>query len=264
MVRCHNFIKSPQYYFGEPTEEGYYQKMANAFKKVMSGRTIKGHVTVDCANGVGGPKLRQLLKYLPSSKDGGLDINVVNDDVITPSALNYDVSFPFSRIYLTNLVSVVPTTSKLVNELPHPPKLHLSNVAAPLTVTPTESSTITSMIVVNSRFLTAIVLQLLQLYSSQNKFVQQVSRVSKSESSKPLMPMVHPLNTSRKFSNSTSSARPLGSNIFMQQPTDSTSASISKPTDMAQSSSPKKPSIDSKPLSLRPQLANTPSTPSWL
>lgn len=98
MVRCHNFIKSPQYYFGEPTEEGYYQKMANAFKKVMSGRTIKGHLTVDCANGVGGPKLRQLMKYLPSSKDGGLDINVVNDDVITPSALNYDVSMRFPRI----------------------------------------------------------------------------------------------------------------------------------------------------------------------
>ena len=92
MVRSHNFIDSPQYYFGQPTEEGYYQKMAESFKRVMSNRTIKGHLTVDCANGVGGPKLRQLLKYLPSAKDGGIDIKVVNDDVITPSALNHEAS----------------------------------------------------------------------------------------------------------------------------------------------------------------------------
>lgn len=90
MVRCHNYLKSPQYYFGKPTEEGYYEKMADSFKKVISGRTIKGSLTVDCANGIGGPKLRQLLKYLPSAKDGGIDIKVINDDVITPTALNHD------------------------------------------------------------------------------------------------------------------------------------------------------------------------------
>lgn len=91
MVRCINTQNTP-YAFGEATEEGYYQKMANAFKTIIYGRTIKGNVTVDCANGVGGPKLQQLLKYLPTSKDGGIDINVINDDVLKPEALNFDVS----------------------------------------------------------------------------------------------------------------------------------------------------------------------------
>jgi len=91
MVRCIN-TKGTQYEYGEATEEGYYKKMATAFKTVMHGRTITGAVTVDCANGVGGPKLHELIKYLPSAMEGGIDIGVVNDDVRRPEALNYDVS----------------------------------------------------------------------------------------------------------------------------------------------------------------------------
>ena len=63
-------------------------------KQVMHGRTITGTLTVDCANGVGGPKLTELIKYLPSAKEGGIDIKVVNDDVVRPEALNYEVSIP--------------------------------------------------------------------------------------------------------------------------------------------------------------------------
>lgn len=95
VVRCLN-TQNTQYYYGVPTEQGYYEKMAAAFKKVMYGRTITGHVTVDCANGVGGPKLRELVKYLPDSKQGGVDIRIVNDDVVTPEALNFDVSTDLS------------------------------------------------------------------------------------------------------------------------------------------------------------------------
>ena len=90
VVRCINTLNSP-YAFGEPTEHAYYEKMAKAFKTLMHGRTIQGPVTVDCANGVGGPKLKELLKYLPTAKEGGIDIKVVNDDVVTPEALNFDV-----------------------------------------------------------------------------------------------------------------------------------------------------------------------------
>ena len=89
-VRCINTAKTP-YAFGVPTEQGYYEKMAKAFKTLMHGRTINGTLTVDCANGVGGPKLKELLKYLPSGKKGGIDIKVVNDDVVKPEALNFDV-----------------------------------------------------------------------------------------------------------------------------------------------------------------------------
>lgn len=91
MVRCHNTKNSPRP-FGEASEEGYYKKMANAYKKAMYGRKIKGHLTVDCANGVGGPKLHDLLKYLPDAGNDGIDIKVVNDDVIKPEALNYEVT----------------------------------------------------------------------------------------------------------------------------------------------------------------------------
>lgn len=95
MVRCVNTQNTP-YAFGEATEEGYYQKMANAFKTIMYGRTIKGSISVDCANGVGGPKLNDLVKYLPTSKEGGIDIKVVNDDTLKTEALNFDVRHMFS------------------------------------------------------------------------------------------------------------------------------------------------------------------------
>jgi phosphoacetylglucosamine mutase len=95
VVRCINTANT-SYTFGEPTEQGYYEKMAKAFRTLVHGRTIQGSVTVDCANGVGGPKLKELIKYLPSAKEGGIDIKVVNDDVVKPEALNFEVRLPSS------------------------------------------------------------------------------------------------------------------------------------------------------------------------
>ncbi|OJK02870.1 hypothetical protein ASPACDRAFT_75976 [Aspergillus aculeatus ATCC 16872] len=89
VVRCKNTLGT-QYEYGEPTEQGYYEKLAEAFKRVMRGIKIKGSLTVDCANGVGGPKLRELIKYLPTAEEGGLDIKIVNDDVINPDSLNFE------------------------------------------------------------------------------------------------------------------------------------------------------------------------------
>ncbi|KAJ6020944.1 Phosphoacetylglucosamine mutase [Penicillium herquei] len=87
VVRCKNTLGT-QYEYGEPSEQGYYEKLATSFKKVMRGVKVQGSLTVDCANGVGGPKLRELIKVLDNA--GGLDIKVVNDDVINPDALNFD------------------------------------------------------------------------------------------------------------------------------------------------------------------------------
>lgn len=92
VVRCKNTLGT-QYEYGEPTEQGYYEKLANSFKKVMRGVKVQGSLTVDCANGVGGPKLRELIKHL----DTGLEIKVVNDDVINPDSLNFDVGPSFCR-----------------------------------------------------------------------------------------------------------------------------------------------------------------------
>jgi phosphoacetylglucosamine mutase len=67
----------------------------------MKGRKANGAVTVDCANGVGGPKLAELLKYLPKPSDGGVEIKIVNDDIIRPERLNHQVrlTIPCLNIY---------------------------------------------------------------------------------------------------------------------------------------------------------------------
>lgn len=89
LVRCHN-TQGTAFEYGEVSEEGYYKKLSDAFKQAMKYKKLKGALTVDCANGVGGPKLRELLKYLPG-KSSGVDIKVVNDDVLRPEVLNKDV-----------------------------------------------------------------------------------------------------------------------------------------------------------------------------
>ena len=96
ITRCLN-TKSTPYEYGEPTEQGYYEKIAAAFKVAAGTRKFNGLVTVDCANGVGGPKLRELIKYLPSASDGGLEIKVVNDNVVEPERLNHQVNYPYLR-----------------------------------------------------------------------------------------------------------------------------------------------------------------------
>ena len=95
MVRCINTKGSP-YEYGEPTEAGYYKKLADAFKTAMKNRKLDGNLTVDCANGVGGPKLAELLEYLPTASEGELEIKIVNDDIEHPDRLNHQVYPPSS------------------------------------------------------------------------------------------------------------------------------------------------------------------------
>lgn len=89
MVRCLNTEGTKDAY-GVPTEKGYYEKFGAAFKTALKGKKPSGSLTVDCANGVGGPKLTELIKYLPN-KEEGLEIFVINDNVIKPESLNVDV-----------------------------------------------------------------------------------------------------------------------------------------------------------------------------
>jgi phosphoacetylglucosamine mutase len=87
LVRCLNTqgTNSP---YGIPTQEGYYGKLAGAFKQLMQGKKKPSRLTVDCANGVGGPKLAELLKYLGNDY---LEIRIVNNDSHNPKKLNYQV-----------------------------------------------------------------------------------------------------------------------------------------------------------------------------
>ncbi|KAK6517135.1 Phosphoacetylglucosamine Mutase [Arthrobotrys conoides] len=82
IVRCLN-TQGTEDAYGEPTLEGYYKKLSTAFNQLMANKS-NGSVTVDCANGVGGPKLRELQKYLNDS----IEITITNDDTETFSKLN--------------------------------------------------------------------------------------------------------------------------------------------------------------------------------
>lgn len=94
LVRATNTEGTPQSY-GKVSEAGYYEKFADAFIRALKGRKINGSLTVDCANGVGGPKLSEFLKYIKSQENPkAFAIKVVNDDIVRPEVLNLDVSFP--------------------------------------------------------------------------------------------------------------------------------------------------------------------------
>ncbi|KAK6594013.1 Phosphoacetylglucosamine mutase [Botrytis cinerea] len=93
LTRCTNTEGTPQAY-GDVSEVGYYEKLAKAFERAMKGKKATGSVTVDCANGVGGPKLAELIKYLPK---GILDIKVLNDDVLKAESLNHECGADFVK-----------------------------------------------------------------------------------------------------------------------------------------------------------------------
>ena len=99
LVRCLNTqgTNSP---YGIATQEGYYEKMAVAFKQLMQGKRKPSRLTVDCANGVGAPKLAEFLKVLG---DDFLDVKIVNANIQDPKKLNYQV---FSGVW-TSGVTVV-------------------------------------------------------------------------------------------------------------------------------------------------------------
>ncbi|PKS10651.1 hypothetical protein jhhlp_002406 [Lomentospora prolificans] len=95
LTRCVNTEGTVNSY-GKTSEAGYYEKLGEAFTRALSGRKVSGQLIVDCANGVGGPKLTEFLKYV--SKDTtGLDVKVANDDVLHPESLNLDCGADFVK-----------------------------------------------------------------------------------------------------------------------------------------------------------------------
>ncbi|KAI1809660.1 phosphoglucomutase/phosphomannomutase domain-containing protein [Poronia punctata] len=95
LTRCINTAGTPSAY-GEVSEVGYYNKLVESFYRALRGRRISGGLTVDCANGVGGPKLNELLKRHDPQKTG-LQVRVVNDDVLRPEILNLDCGADFVK-----------------------------------------------------------------------------------------------------------------------------------------------------------------------
>ncbi|EAQ92792.1 hypothetical protein CHGG_01027 [Chaetomium globosum CBS 148.51] len=92
----HSPRRRSRVYQDRVSELGYYEKLAGAFVRAMKGRRINGALQVDCANGVGGPKLSEFLKHIPKDKVN-FDVKVVNDDVLRPELLNLDCGADFVK-----------------------------------------------------------------------------------------------------------------------------------------------------------------------
>lgn len=83
IVRCIN-TKGAKDEYGEPTPEGYYSKLATAYKKLVGNKTTEAPLVVDCANGVGAFAIEKIAPLLESH----LKLVAHNVAVTTEGALN--------------------------------------------------------------------------------------------------------------------------------------------------------------------------------
>ncbi|KAL3282356.1 hypothetical protein HHI36_005543 [Cryptolaemus montrouzieri] len=89
--QLHYFVycRNSRHEYGLPTEEGYYRKLCNAFKKLRGQKFDVGNysneVFYDGANGVGAKKI----KYFQECLGDSLKIGMYNDELIGTGKLNY-------------------------------------------------------------------------------------------------------------------------------------------------------------------------------
>lgn len=94
--QLHYFVvcKNTNRAYGQPTEEGYYRKLIDAFRTLRGSDLERGNyvnrVIYDGANGVGAKKV----KYLKETLMGSLIIDMYNDEIIGSGKLNHLVSLP--------------------------------------------------------------------------------------------------------------------------------------------------------------------------
>ncbi|EMG45380.1 Phosphoacetylglucosamine mutase [Candida maltosa Xu316] len=98
--------------FGQPTEDGYYSKLATSFKQIfeLSDNGDKIDITIDSANGVGAPKVTDLLeKYLAQE----ISFNVVNGEYKQPNLLNFECGADYVKTNQKLPKNVEPVNNKL-------------------------------------------------------------------------------------------------------------------------------------------------------
>ncbi|GAA5988787.1 hypothetical protein JCM10908_006171 [Rhodotorula pacifica] len=93
LVRCLNTAGTPEGY-GEPSVEGYYRKLATAYTNLSKGRHLLPAITVDCANGVGAPKLKEFVKVIGTDY---FPVIVVRDNTTTAGQLNHQCGADFVK-----------------------------------------------------------------------------------------------------------------------------------------------------------------------
>ncbi|KAJ3102898.1 Phosphoacetylglucosamine Mutase [Phlyctochytrium planicorne] len=101
LTRCLNTLGTPSAY-GEPSEKGYFEKLATAFKKITAGRTRLSTLHVDCANGIGATAARGLKEFLGDS----IEIKLHKDNIHDPAILNKDCGADFVKVGQTKPVGL--------------------------------------------------------------------------------------------------------------------------------------------------------------
>ncbi|KAG0246292.1 Phosphoacetylglucosamine mutase [Mortierella sp. GBAus27b] len=92
ITRCLNTAGTAEAY-GEASAEGYYKKLAAAFKILVEGKNKLPPLTLDCANGVGAPKFKEFVAHLGDA----LDVNIINDDTEDASKLNLNAGADYVK-----------------------------------------------------------------------------------------------------------------------------------------------------------------------
>ena len=91
IVNCHNTQEA----YGQASEEGYYRKYSGAFlgllNKLKPTGGYENALNIDCANGVGAPKMIRMIEHL----DGALKISLINTG---DGVLNLDCGADYVKI----------------------------------------------------------------------------------------------------------------------------------------------------------------------
>lgn len=95
VTRCLNTLDQPDKFYGEPTPEGYYKKLAEAFNRATNGKSKLSTLTIDCANGVGAVSARNFAKALGTEH---IDFVVANDAIDKADKLNYECGADFVKV----------------------------------------------------------------------------------------------------------------------------------------------------------------------
>ncbi|KAJ3257470.1 Phosphoacetylglucosamine Mutase [Boothiomyces macroporosus] len=93
VTRCINTANTPNAY-GEPTTDGYHKKLADAFKKIVSGKPRLSPLLVDCANGIGAVALKELCQHLGED----LAVTSSNTDINGKGVLNFECGADYVKI----------------------------------------------------------------------------------------------------------------------------------------------------------------------
>lgn len=95
--------------YGEASEVGYYEKIAKAFKEIFVGPT-KIDITIDAANGIGAPKVKDLLDDFLSKE---ISYTLVNGHYDIPSKLNLDCGADYVKTNQKLPNTISPEANKL-------------------------------------------------------------------------------------------------------------------------------------------------------